>query len=119
MESRPSRFCIRLTSSPPPEQRTPYIYMSDVRSAAGLAGRFCASLRTPAFGHPAQHSWGGLVLLFLLFVLSLAVVPAAEAQVQVDCSAPPYNGMIDGDVRPVPPSNVKIDTNCTIQNYPG
>ena len=60
-----------------------------------------------------------IVLLFLLFALSMGVASTADAQVQVDCSAPPYNGVIDGDVRPVPPSNVKIDTNCTIRNYPG
>jgi large repetitive protein len=76
--------------------------MSDVKSAAGQAGRS-----------------GGIVLLFLLFVLLMAFVPAADAQVQVDCSAPPYNGVIDGNARPVPPSNVKLDTNCTVQNYPG
>lgn len=59
------------------------------------------------------------VLALLALVVSIAFVSTAEAQVQVDCSAPPYNGVIDGNVRPVPPSNVKIDTNCTIQNYPG
>ena len=62
-----------------------------------------------------------IVLLWLLIALSMGMMSNARAQspVQVDCSASPYNGVIDGDVRPVPPSNVKIDTNCTIRNYPG
>ena len=60
-------------------------------------------------------------MLLFLFALTMGFARPAAAQspVQVDCSAPPYNGVIDGNVRPVPPSNVKIDTNCTIRNYPG
>lgn len=64
---------------------------------------------------------GGIatVLPLLLFALLMAMASSAGAQVQVDCSAPPYNGVIDGNVRPVPPTNVKLDTHCTILNYPG
>ena len=47
----------------------------------------------------------------------MGMVSAVQA-VQVDCSAAPYNGLIDGNIYPVPPANIKIDTNCTIQNFP-
>jgi uncharacterized repeat protein (TIGR01451 family) len=69
----------------------------------------------------AKANHGGLRFALLLIALSMGWIARAQAQspVQVDCSAAPYNGVIDGDVRPVPPSNVKIDTNCTIRNYPG
>lgn len=67
----------------------------------------------------AGRSGIATVLPLLLFALLMAIASGAEAQTQVDCSAPPYNGVIDGNVRPVPPTNVKIDTHCTIVNYPG
>ncbi|WP_129648460.1 SdrD B-like domain-containing protein [Peristeroidobacter agariperforans] len=67
----------------------------------------------------AGRSGIATVLPLLLFALLMAVASGAQAQTQVDCSAPPYNGVIDGNVRPVPPTNVKLDTHCTILNYPG
>jgi large repetitive protein len=69
----------------------------------------------------AVHSHVHFAWLWLLVALALGMLSRAHAQspVQVDCSAAPYFGVIDGEVRPVPPSNVKIDTNCTIRNYPG
>lgn len=60
-----------------------------------------------------------MVLPLLLFALLMTLASSAGAQTQIDCSAAPYNGVIDGNVRPVPPSNVKLDTHCTILNYPG
>jgi hypothetical protein len=50
----------------------------------------------------------GAILLF--------AAAAASAQA-TDCSSFP-NGTLDGFVTPNPPSNVNIDTNCTIRNYP-
>ena len=41
---------------------------------------------------------------------------AANAQA-VDCSSFP-NATLDGFVNPNPPSNINIDTNCTIRNFP-
>ncbi len=41
---------------------------------------------------------------------------AANAQA-VDCSSFP-NATLDGFVNPIPPSNINIDTTCTIRNFP-
>ena len=53
-------------------------------------------------------------LQLLAFVLLLGPVFPALA---VNCSDPPYFGMIDGDVVP-PPDQIQIDTNCTVRNFP-
>lgn len=55
------------------------------------------------------------VALFAVVLLSLAAVPA-QAQA-VDCSSFP-NATLDGFVDPNPPSNINIDTNCTVRNFP-
>lgn len=60
-----------------------------------------------------NHSFMRLLLCALL----LGMTTAAQA-VQVNCSSAPYNGLIDGNVYPVPPANIKIDTDCTLQNFP-
>ena len=58
-------------------------------------------------------SWlSRFVLAFILLGTSLA----ANAQA-VDCSTFP-NATIDGNVDPNPPSNINVDTNCTVRNYP-
>ncbi|MDH5765722.1 MAG: hypothetical protein OEZ38_06880, partial [Gammaproteobacteria bacterium] len=54
---------------------------------------------------------------YLLFILLMAVTSTVQA-VQVDCSAAPYLGLIDGNDYPTPPANIKIDTNCEIRNFP-
>lgn len=46
----------------------------------------------------------GLPLL-IFFALSLGAASTAQA-VQINCSDPPYNGVIDGDLYPVFPDNV-------------
>jgi len=56
-------------------------------------------------------------LQLVLFALLLGVSGGVQA-VQVACSDAPYNGLIDGNVYPVPPANIKIDVSCTIQNFP-
>ena len=58
------------------------------------------------------------VLLLLALWLGACSIAHAQSPVQFSCRDD-FAGVIDGDVRPVPPSNVKIDTNCTIRNYPG
>jgi uncharacterized repeat protein (TIGR01451 family)/fimbrial isopeptide formation D2 family protein len=53
-----------------------------------------------------------------LFVFALLCFGAAAAQAQaVDCSDFP-NATLDGNVDPNPPSNININTNCTVRNYP-
>jgi len=55
----------------------------------------------------------------LLIIFSLLLGTASNTQAdQFNCSDPPYNGVIDGNLYPFP-DNIKIDTNCTIKNYPG
>jgi len=51
-------------------------------------------------------------LLAAVLLLGAAFTARAE-----DCSEFP-NGVLDGNVTPVPPSNINIDQNCTIRNYP-
>jgi hypothetical protein len=55
---------------------------------------------------------GALLLAIALFAVA---APAARAD---DCSTFP-NHTMDGLITPNPPSQITIDTNCTIRNYPG
>jgi uncharacterized repeat protein (TIGR01451 family) len=54
---------------------------------------------------------------FLLLVLALLVAGVSPAQA-VDCSTLP-NGTLDGFAGDIPPSQIQVDRNCTIRNYPG
>ena len=54
--------------------------------------------------------------LFACALLLLASV-SVQAQSAVDCSSFP-NATLDGFVDPNPPSNINIDTNCTVRNFP-
>src|SRR3989475_4001365 len=56
------------------------------------------------------------ILLFPLVLLLLSAVPA-HAQSVGGCVAN-FGGVIDGFVNPVPPSQINIDGNCTIRNFP-
>src|SRR5215813_12242213 len=56
------------------------------------------------------------ILLFAFALLLLTAVPA-RAQSVGGCVAN-FGGVIDGFVNPVPPSQINIDGNCTIQNFP-
>src|SRR5499425_1724099 len=56
------------------------------------------------------------ILLFALAVLLLTSVPA-RAQSVGGCVAN-FGGLIDGFVNPTPPSQINIDGNCTIRNFP-
>src|SRR6266705_1075098 len=55
------------------------------------------------------------ILLFALALLLLSAVPARAADT---CPSPQNNGVIDGFVNPVPPSQIDIVGSCTIQNFP-
>ncbi|MBD3868291.1 MAG: DUF11 domain-containing protein [Acidobacteria bacterium] len=55
----------------------------------------------------------GRTMLFLLLLLTLFAGASSEA---LACSD--YGGLIDGFVDPVPPSQVQIDGNCTVRNFP-
>src|SRR5437879_9954103 len=57
------------------------------------------------------------ILLFASGLLLLSAVPA-QAQSVGGCVAN-FGGVIDGFVNPVPPSQINIDGNCTIRNFPG
>src|SRR5215470_860724 len=56
------------------------------------------------------------ILLFAFGLLLLSVVPARSQSVG-GCVAN-FGGVIDGFVNPVPPSQINIDGNCTIRNFP-
>src|SRR5689334_14934477 len=61
------------------------------------------------------HSWIK-ILLFTCALLPLAAVPA-RAQSVGGCVAN-FGGVIDGFVNPTPPSQINLDGNCTIRNFP-
>src|SRR5215813_3334821 len=62
-----------------------------------------------------RGSW----IKFLLFPLALLLFSTVQAQAQsVNCPSPTNGGVIDGFVNPVPPSQININGNCTIQNFP-
>src|SRR5258708_28367479 len=61
------------------------------------------------------YSWIKIPL-FLFALLLLSAVPA-RAQSVGGCVAN-FGGVIDGFVNPVPPSQINIDGNCTIRNFP-
>src|SRR5690349_7244064 len=56
------------------------------------------------------------ILLFAFGLLLLSAVPARSQSVG-GCVAN-FGGVIDGFVNPVPPSQINIDGNCTIRNFP-
>ena len=58
------------------------------------------------------------LLLLLALWLGNASLAHAQSPVQASCRDD-YAGVIDGNVVQPEPANVKIDTNCTIRNYPG
>lgn len=67
--------------------------------------------RTRAHG---QRKWLAVLLLLAAAVLSLGARPAHAGD---NCVAN-YGGVLNGQVTPVPPSQVQIDGNCTFENYP-
>src|SRR5215475_4523348 len=61
------------------------------------------------------YSWIG-ILLFACGLLLLSAVPARSQSVG-GCVVN-FGGVIDGFVNPAPPSQINIDGNCTIRNFP-
>ncbi|MDH3262216.1 MAG: isopeptide-forming domain-containing fimbrial protein, partial [Acidimicrobiia bacterium] len=57
----------------------------------------------------------GFALLILLALLLGTASPAVGAE--KFCSDPPYFGVIDGNIRPVP-TQITIDRDCTFKNFP-
>jgi hypothetical protein len=57
----------------------------------------------------------GLPLLILVALLLGTASPAVGAE--KFCSDPPYFGVIDGNIRPVP-IQITIDRDCTFKNFP-
>ena len=64
-------------------------------------------------GSTVRSAW----LSILLFAAVLALPMPSLAQ-SINCSDAPYNGLIDGDVYPSLPSQLTIDGDCTIRDYP-
>ena len=58
------------------------------------------------------------ILLLLALWLGQASIAHAQSPVQFSCRDD-FAGLIDGTVVQPAPSNVKLDINCTIRNYPG
>src|SRR5215813_5868731 len=56
------------------------------------------------------------ILLFAFGLLLLSAVPARSQS--VGGCVTNFGGVIDGFVNPVPPSQINIDGNCTIRNFP-
>jgi uncharacterized repeat protein (TIGR01451 family) len=66
----------------------------------------------------ASEGLASLRWAFALLVVSFLSLSASPAQAQAtDCTSF-TNATLDGFVDPVPPSNINIDTNCTVQNFP-
>src|SRR6516225_1505050 len=62
-----------------------------------------------------RGSW--IKILLIAFALLLLSAVPARAQSVGGCVAN-FGGVIDGFVNPVPPSQINIDGNCTIRNFP-
>src|SRR5215472_6367027 len=62
-----------------------------------------------------RGSW--IKILLIAFALLLLSAIPARAQSVGGCVAN-FGGVIDGFVNPVPPSQINIDGNCTIRNFP-
>src|SRR5215469_7559132 len=66
-----------------------------------------------------KHGRLGNRIGILLFVLAMSVLSAVPTQAQsVGGCVANFGGLIDGNVNPNPPSQLNIDGNCTIQNFP-
>jgi uncharacterized repeat protein (TIGR01451 family) len=61
---------------------------------------------------------GSRVANWLLACVLLLGASVAHAQSTVNCNDAPYFGVIDGNVDPDPPSQITIDGDCTIRNFP-
>src|SRR6266516_3470190 len=76
----------------------------------------CARAGTALSSNRPKANSRILIQLFAFGLLLLSAVPA-RAQSVGGCVAN-FGGVIDGFVNPVPPSQINIDGNCTIRNFP-
>src|SRR6516162_7629971 len=67
--------------------------------------------------HNAKPRGSWINILLITFALLLLSAVPARAQSVGGCVAN-FGGVIDGFVNPVPPSQINIDGNCTIRNFP-
>src|SRR6266567_2081185 len=67
--------------------------------------------------HNARPRGSWIKILLFGFAMLLLSAASAQAQSTVNCVAD-SGGVIDGFVNPVPPSQINIDGNCTIRNFP-
>src|SRR5215471_8688142 len=61
------------------------------------------------------YKW--IAILLFTCAMSLLTARPAQAQQSLSCGTD-YNGLIDGNINPTPPSHLQIDSNCIIRNYP-
>jgi uncharacterized repeat protein (TIGR01451 family) len=72
---------------------------------------------TPSNTNNVRPSGRWIKILLFAFGLLLLSAASAQAQSTVNCVAD-SGGVIDGFVNPVAPSQINIDGNCTIRNFP-
>jgi uncharacterized repeat protein (TIGR01451 family) len=70
----------------------------------------------PSSDRRTAWRFGGRIACRLLIALLLSIAAAAQVHAE-DCVAD-LGGVLDGNVTPVEPSNINIDGNCTIRNFP-
>src|SRR2546423_503792 len=104
-----------MTAGPPdssPQRGLPSSFRRRIRLVIGTRAYMVSS---GTIHVRVGKSWIG-ILLFLFALLLLTAVPA-RAQSVGGCVAN-FGGVIDGFVNPAPPSQINIDGNCTIRNFP-
>src|SRR5262245_66619817 len=72
---------------------------------------------TPSDTNNARPRGSWIKILLFAFGLLLLNAASAQAQSSVNCVVD-SGGVIDGFVNPVPPTQISIDGNCTIRNFP-
>src|SRR5215510_12147518 len=102
------------TTAGPPESSPGATASFPMKFAGGNGTRAYMTSTDPHNTKP-RGSWIK-ILLFAFALLLLSAVPA-RAQSVGGCVAN-LGGVIDGFVNPVPPSQINIDGNCTIRNFP-
>ena len=66
-----------------------------------------------------KHVRLGQRIGILIFALAVSLLSAVQARAQsVGGCVANFGGLIDGRVYPNPPSQINIDGNCTIRNFP-
>jgi len=66
----------------------------------------------------ARNGFSSVRWVIALLAVALLSLVTSPAQAQATNCTAFTNATLDGFVDPVPPSNINIDTNCTVQNFP-